>query len=98
MATVRCVWTACAQSAKVVPCKRVANALSKINSNVLVNFEVLTERYITLLEEKKAKKKLLNNAGDGVGVAFVCNEKNKYYKVLHTTGIDPNRDILPNHE
>lgn len=64
----------------------------------LVNFEVLTERYITLLEEKKAKKKLLNNAGDGVGVAFVCNEKNKYYKVLHTTGIDPNRDILPNHE
>lgn len=64
----------------------------------LVNFEVLTERYITLLEEKKAKKKLLNNAGDGVGVAFACNEKNKYYKVLHTTGIDPNRDILPNHE
>lgn len=64
----------------------------------LVNFEVLTERYITLLEEKKAKKKLLNNAGGGVGVAFVCNEKNKYYKVLHTTGIDPNRDILPNHE
>ena len=64
----------------------------------LVNFEVLTERYITLLEEKKAKKKLLNNAGGGVGVAFVCNEKNKYYKVLQTMGIDPNRDILPNHE
>lgn len=64
----------------------------------LVNFEVLTERYITLLEEKKANKKLLNNAGDGVGVAFACNEKNKYYKVLHTMGIDPNRDILPNHE
>lgn len=64
----------------------------------LVNFEVLPESYITLLEEKKANKKLLNNAGDGVGVAFACNEKNKYYKVLHTTGIDPNRDILPNHE
>ena len=64
----------------------------------LVNFEVLTERYITLLEEKKAKKKLLNNAGGGVGVAFVCNGKNKYYKVLQTMGIDPNRDILPNHE
>lgn len=64
----------------------------------LVNFEVLPESYITLLEEKKAKKKLLNNAGDGVGIAFACNEKNKYYKVLHTTGIDPNRDILPNHE
>ena len=64
----------------------------------LVNFEVLPESYITLLEEKKAKKKLLNNAGDGVGVSFACNEKNKYYKVLHTTGIDPNRDILSNHE
>lgn len=64
----------------------------------LVNFEVLPESYITLLEEKKANKKLLNNAGDGVGVAFACNEKNKYYKVLHTTGIDPNRDILSNHE
>lgn len=64
----------------------------------LVNFEVLPESYITLLEEKKANKKLLNNAGDGVGVPFACNEKNKYYKVLHTTGIDPNRDILPNHE
>ena len=64
----------------------------------LVNFEVLPESYITLLEEKKAKKKLLNNAGDGVGVSFVCNEKNKYYKVLQTMGIDPNRDILPNHE
>lgn len=64
----------------------------------LVNFEVLPESYITLLEEKKAKKKLLNNAGDGVGVPFACNEKNKYYKVLHTTGIDSNRDILPNHE
>ena len=64
----------------------------------LVNFEVLTERYITLLEEKKAKKKLLNNAGGGVGVPFACNEKNKYYKVLQTMGIDPNRDILPNHE
>ena len=64
----------------------------------LVNFEVLPESYIMLLEEKKAKKKLLNNAGDGVGVPFACNEKNKYYKVLHTTGIDPNRDILSNHE
>ena len=64
----------------------------------LVNFEVLPESYITLLEEKKAKKKLLNNAGCGVGVPFACNEKNKYYKVLHTTGIDSNRDILPNHE
>ena len=64
----------------------------------LVNFEVLPESYITLLEEKKANKKLLNNAGDSVGVPFACNEKNKYYKVLHTTGIDPNRDILPNHE
>ena len=64
----------------------------------LVNFEVLPESYITLLEEKKAKKKLLNNAGCGVGVAFVCNGKNKYYKVLQTMGIDPNRDILPNHE
>ena len=64
----------------------------------LVNFEVLPESYITLLEEKKAKKKLLNNAGDGVGVAFACNEKNKYYKVLHSIGVDPSRDILPNHE
>lgn len=64
----------------------------------LVNFEVLTERYITLLEEKKANKKLLNNAGDGVGVDFACNEKNKYYKVLHSIGIDPSRDILSNHE
>lgn len=64
----------------------------------LVNFEVLPESYITLLEEKKANKKLLNNAGDGVGVPFACNEKNKYYKVLHTTGIDPSRDILSNHE
>ena len=64
----------------------------------LVNFEVLPESYITLLEEKKAKKKLLNNAGDGVGVAFACNEKNKYYKVLHSIGVDPSRDILANHE
>lgn len=64
----------------------------------LVNFEVLPESYITLLEEKKANKKLLNNAGDGVGVAFACNEKNKYYKVLHSIGVDPSRDILPNHE
>lgn len=64
----------------------------------LVNFEVLPESYITLLEEKKANKKLLNNAGDGVGVAFACNEKNKYYKVLHSIGIDPSRDILSNHE
>ena len=51
-----------------------------------------------MLEEKKANKKLLNNAGDGVGVAFACNEKNKYYKVLHSIGVDPSRDILPNHE
>ena len=64
----------------------------------LVNFEVLPESYITLLEEKKAKKKLLNNAGNGVGVDFACNEKNKYYKVLHSIGIDPSRDILSNHE
>ena len=64
----------------------------------LVNFEVLPESYITLLEEKKAKKKLLNNAGDGVGVDFACNENNKYYKVLHSIGIDPSRDILSNHE
>ena len=97
MATVRCVWTVRAIS-EGSSLQARGECLVKEKFERLVNFEVLPESYITLLEEKKAKKKLLNNAGNGVGVDFACNEKNKYYKVLHGIGIDPSRDILSNHE